>query len=306
MITALAAFLIIFLLVAVGGLLLFNRQGMVVDRISNAINPAPKPKDRSVKGILKGAGSSLGSIVESFKSVLPKSESDISVARARLNRAGLRSDSAVNVLNGSKIVVPLLLCVLAFVTGLGRLNPFFVYLAALALGFLSPDFWLDRRIKNRQRRIRQGLPDVLDMLVICTEAGLSLDQATVRTAEELSKAQPELCDELGIVVLQQRAGRARSDAWKELADRTNVDALRNLVSMLVQAERFGTSIAKTMRTHAEALRIQRMQTIEELAAKTSVKLVFPLVLFIFPSLFLVTLGPAIIRAMESFGNMNNH
>lgn len=302
MLAALVSFVVVFLLVAVGGLLSSNRQGMVVDRISNAINPAPAPRDRSLKGIVKGAGSSIGTIVQSFKHVLPKSETEISATRARLNRAGMRSESSVSVFNGAKIAIPLLLCAVALVTGLGRLNPFLVYLLALVMGFLAPDFWLDRRIKVRQRCIRRGLPDVLDMLVICTEAGLSLDQATVRTADELSKAQPELCDELGIVVLQQRAGRGRSDAWKELAERTNVDALRNLVSMLVQAERFGTSIAKTMRTHAEALRIQRMQAIEEMAAKTSVKLVFPLVLFIFPSLFLVTLGPAIIRAMESFNN----
>jgi tight adherence protein C len=165
---------------------------------------------------------------------------------------------------------------------------------------------LGRKIKARQKRIRRGLPDVLDLLVICTEAGLSLDQATARTASELSKAQPDLCDELGIVVLEQRAGRARADSWKQMADRTGVDSLRNLVSMLVQSEQFGTSIAKTMRTHADTLRTQRIQAVEEQAAKTSVKLVFPLVFFIFPALFIVTLGPAAILMMESFKQLNNH
>jgi tight adherence protein C len=301
---AIAVFVGVFLLIAVSGVLLFHRRAMV-HRISSAINPAA-PKSRTFKNIVKDTGSSLGGIVEVFKHVLPKSQTEISVTRERLIRAGYRSDSAVNILNGSKVLVPLILCSLALVTGFGKLNPFVIYTAALGLGFIVPDFWLGRRINARQKRIRRGLPDVLDLLVICTEAGLSLDQATSRTASELSKAQPDLCDELGIVVLEQRAGRARADAWKQMADRTGVDSLRNLVSMLVQSEQFGTSIAKTMRTHADTLRTQRIQAVEEQAAKTSVKLVFPLVFFIFPALFIVTLGPAVILMMDSFKQLNNH
>ncbi len=147
---------------------------------------------------------------------------------------------------------------------------------------------------------------MLDLLVICMEAGLSLDQATARTAQELSKSTPDLCDELGVVVLEQRAGRARSEAWKKMAERTGVESLRNLVAMLVQTEQFGTSIAKMLRVHADTLRTQRVQTVEEMAAKTSVKLVFPLVFFIFPALFLVTLGPAVIVMMESFSKMTGN
>ena len=180
-----------------------------------------------------------------------------------------------------------------------------MYASALGLGFLAPDFWLGKMIKGRQKKMERGLPDVLDLLVICIEAGLSLDQATARTAEELKKAQPELCDEFGVLVLEQRAGRARSDAWKHLAERTGVDSLRNLVSVLVQSEQFGTSVAKTLRQHADTLRSQRIQKVEEMAAKTSVKLVFPLVFFIFPALFLVTLGPAVILMMEQFKTLIN-
>jgi tight adherence protein C len=124
-------------------------------------------------------------------------------------------------------------------------------------------------------KIRRGLPDVLDLLVICIEAGLSLDQATVRASEELRHAQPELCDELHVVVLEQRAGRPRQDTWKHLAERTDVDCVRNLVSMLVQAEQFGTSIGKTLRTHSDTLRTQRIQQVEEMAAKTTIKLYLP-------------------------------
>jgi tight adherence protein C len=300
---AIAVFVGVFLLIAVGGVLLFHRRAMV-HRISSAINPEA-PKTKTLKNIVRDTGSSLGGMVELFKHVLPKSQTEISVSRERLIRAGYRGDSAVNVLNGSKVLVPLILCTLALVTGLGKINPFVIYTSALGLGFIVPDFWLGRRIKARQKRIRRGLPDVLDLLVICTEAGLSLDQATSRTASELSKAQPDLCDELGIVVLEQRAGRARADAWKQMADRTGVDSLRNLVSMLVQSEQFGTSIAKTMRTHADTLRTQRIQAVEEQAAKTSVKLVFPLVFFIFPALFIVTLGPAVILMMDSFKQLNH-
>ena len=191
-------------------------------------------------------------------------------------------------------------------TGLASQNPLFIYIACLGLGFLAPDFWLGRQIKNRQAKIRRGLPDVLDMLVICVEAGLSLDQATARTAEELRQSQPILSDELGVVALEQRAGSARSEAWKHLADRTGLDIVRNLVSMLVQSEQFGTSIAKTLRVHSDTLRTKRVQEIEEKAAKLSVKLLFPLVLFIFPSLFVVVLGPAVILMADSFKSLFGH
>jgi tight adherence protein C len=230
----------------------------------------------------------------------------MSVVQQRLIRAGYRSDSAVKLFYGAKVLVPLILCILAFTTGAGSYSPFFIYLVALGLGFLLPDFWLSNRISARQARIRRGLPDVLDLLVICIEAGLSLDQAVVRTTDELVLAQPAICDEMSIVVLEQRAGLPRADAWRHFAERTNVESVRNLVSVLVQSEKFGTSIAKTLRIHSDTLRTQRRQTVEEQAAKTTVKLVFPLVLFIFPSLFLVTLGPAAITVMESFDKYLTH
>jgi tight adherence protein C len=202
--------------------------------------------------------------------------------------------------------VPLALCVLVTVTGIAHASSFLIYILALGLGFLAPDFWLGRKISTRQAAIRRGLPDVLDLLVICIEAGQSLDQATIRTAEELRLALPAVTDELRVVVLEQRAGRPRTDAWRNFADRTAVNSVRNLVSVLVQSEQFGTSAAKTLRIHSDTLRTQRRQKVEEQAAKTSVKLVFPLVFFIFPSLFLVALGPAVIIMSESFHKFLNH
>jgi tight adherence protein C len=296
------AFCVVFLLIASGALLIFYRDALP-QRIAEAINP--RPKKRNVMSAIRESGLSIGGVVEHFEHVLPKSQAEISVALQRLTRAGFRNESAVRIFYGYKVFVPLALCAVALLSGLASLSPFFVYASCLGIGFLAPDFWLGRKIKNRQKRMERGLPDVLDLLVICIEAGLSLDQATARTAQELKKAQPELCDEFGILVLEQRAGRPRSDAWKHLAERTGVDSLRNLVSVLVQSEQFGTSVAKTLRVHSDTLRTQRMQAVEEMAAKTSVKLVFPLVFFIFPALFLVTLGPAVILMMESFKTFFN-
>jgi tight adherence protein C len=296
---AIFAFLAVFVLFAAGGALLFYREVMV-QRISEAISPRKK-REKKLSAVIKQTGMSVGQVVGRFEHMLPKSEQEISVQTQRLQRAGYRNEHAVRIFYGYKVVLPILLCGLTFVIGtIVNRTSLFVYLIALVGGFLAPDFWLGKRISRRQKRITRGLPDVLDLLVICMEAGLSLDQATARTVQELPKAQPELCDELGVVVLEQRAGRPRSEAWKRMGERTGVECLRNLVSMLVQSEQFGTSIAKMLRVHADTLRTQRVQMVEELAAKTSVKLVFPLVLFIFPALFLVTLGPAMIVMADSF------
>jgi tight adherence protein C len=285
-------FIVIFLLLASGGLLLFYRDA-TLQRIAAVITP--DSKRRNLRDTIRQTGTSLGGMVEHIERVLPKSQAEVSVTQQRLIRAGFRKDAAVNYFYAAKVLVPLLFLLLALVSGFGS---FVIDAVALGLGFLAPDFWLGRRISKRQADIRRGLPDVLDLLVICIEAGLSLDQATARTAEELQKAHPALSDELNIVVLEQRAGRPRADAWKHFAERTDVDSVRNLVSVLAQSEQFGTSIAKTLRVHADTLRTQRRQRVEEQAAKTTVKLVFPLVLFIFPSLFLVALGPAAIIVLE--------
>jgi tight adherence protein C len=285
-------FIIIFFLLASGGLLLFYRNA-ALQRIAAVITP--ESKRRNLRDTIRQTGTSLSGMVEHIERVLPKSQAEVSVTQQRLIRAGFRKDAAVNYFYAAKVITPLSFCVLVLAAGVGSL---FTYAVALGLGFLAPDFWVGRRISKRQGKIRRGLPDVLDLTVICIEAGLSLDQAIARTAEELQKAHPEVSDELSIVVLEQRAGRPRAEAWKHFAERTDVDSVRNLVSVLVQSEQFGTSIAKTLRVHSDTLRTQRRQKVEEAAAKTTVKLVFPLVLFIFPSLFLVALGPAAIIMLE--------
>lgn len=297
------AFIVVFLLIASGGLLLFYREKMLQRLPRVLASQKAEEESATMFDRLKDPAASLGALVQPFEKVLPKSSQEVSVAQKRLIRAGYRDDKALKIFYGAKVLLPLVLCILVTIVGL---RGFVGYLSALGLGYLIPDFWLGRRIKARQLNIRLGLPDVLDLMVVCIEAGLSTDQATIRTAEELSVNQPALSDELGLVILEQRAGRPRPDAWRNFAERTDVDFVRELVSVLIQADQFGTSVAKNLRVYSETLRTRRRQQVEEKAAKTAVKLVFPLALFIFPSLFVVALGPSLLSLIETFKKFNGN
>ena len=302
MVIVISSFAVIFMLIVSGGLLLFYRQA-AVQRVSSVVTQSD---GRS--GLLSGIERtkfSASDAVSFLGRAMPTNPTETSVIQQRLVRAGYRSSTAITLFRGSKILVPLILVALALATGFANVAPFFAYASAIGIGFLIPDFWLGRVIKKRQLQIRLGLPDVLDFLVICIEAGLSMDQATARTADELRMAHPAVSDELDLVVLEQRAGRPRSEAWKKFAERSDVPSVRNLVSVLVQSETLGASVAKTLRVHADTLRTQRRQQLEEQAAKTTVKLVFPLVLLIFPSLFVVILGPEAIMIADGFKTLNH-
>lgn len=296
---AIISFGAVFLLLASGGMLMFYREAML-ERISYVVNPRPKKTD--LMDAIHQTGSSITGLVGQFERVLPKTQLELSVQQQRLIRAGYRSDSALQVFRGAKVTTPIILCLAMAATGVMSVSPFFGWAIGLGGGFILPDFWLGRMISRRQKKIRLGLPDALDFMVICIEAGLSLDQATIRTAEELRTAHVALTDELEVLVLETRAGRPRADAWKQFGDRTGVDNVRVLATILVQAEQLGTSVSKTLRVHSETMRTKRRQEIEEKAAKTTVKLVFPLVLCIFPSLFVVVLAPAAIIMAESFNS----
>jgi tight adherence protein C len=172
------------------------------------------------------------------------------------------------------------------------------------LGWLTPAFYVGQRAKARQKDIRRALPDALDLLVVCVEAGLGLNQAMVRVAAEIKHVSGVTSEELALVNLEIRAGVPREDALRALGDRTGVADVRSLVAMLIQTDRFGTSIAQALRVHSDTVRTKRRQRAEEAAAKTTIKLVFPLVLFVFPALFVVILGPAVItmvRTLSQFG-----
>jgi tight adherence protein C len=291
------AFLAVFLLLSSLGLLMFYRQA-TLRRLSQVVSRA---NDASLLGVLAPApGSRRERLVKPFQKVVPRSPAEVATVQKRLSRAGYREASYINIFYSAKVLVPGALCLLATVTQVYTYSPLFVYAVAAGLGFLAPDFWLNNRVSARKMKLTLGLPEALDLMVICVEAGLSVDKATMRTAEELRISQPAIADELSLVYLEQRAGRPRAEAWKNLGERTDVDTIRALASILIQADKFGTSVGKTLRTHSEMLRTRRRQDAEEKAAKTTVKLTFPLVLFIFPSLFVVTLGPSMILMLEGF------
>jgi tight adherence protein C len=293
---AISAFVILFLLTGSGLLLLFHRD-LLGQRLAAVLSPREdKPAEASKA---ERAAESLGMLAGTIHKIVPKSEKEASLIQKRLVRAGFRKESALHVFYASKAVTPAVLCLLVFFTGIYNLNHWMTLGAAVVLGYLIPDFVLDNRITARADQMRMGLPDLLDLLVVCLEAGLSLDQSVIRAAEEMRPSFPAIADELGLVMLEVRAGRPRADAWRGFTERTNVDSIRMLVSILLQADQFGTSISKTLRIHSDTLRVRRRHRAEELAAKTSVKLVFPLLLFIFPSVWVVVLGPAVILITEN-------
>ncbi len=190
--------------------------------------------------------------------------------------------------------------------GLGALAPFHPFFCAsigAAVGFIAPSIWLTSRGKRRRDRIRRSIPDSVDLLVICVDAGLGLDQALLRVGEELQLSHPEINEEFGRINLEQRAGVPRLDAWKNLAERTKIEEFAAFVTMLAQTDRFGTPIVKALSTFAADLRLKRRQHAEEQAAKTKIKIIFPLVFFIFPAIFIVLLAPALLSILDGMKSM---
>ena len=271
----------------------------IAERLSRLIQPPPQQvRDATFadkqKVRMRDSLAAVGSLVSSTPA-LPGSKAQLPMVRA-----GYRSDSAMMAMQGLKILMPVAFVVLVFTTGMYRLNVVFVPLLAAVVGYLLPELWLMWRVQARQHRLRLGLPDALDMLVICVEAGLGLDQALMRVAQELRITHPQLSDELQLVNMEMRVGKTRLEAMRELARRTGVEDIKALVAMLIQTERFGTSIAQSLRVHSDDLRMKRRQRAEEMSAKTTVKMVPPLVFFIFPALMVVILGPAVIMLMRQF------
>ncbi len=216
-------------------------------------------------------------------------------------RAGYRSPEALLAMRGIKLLFPIGLLALVFFTKLYQFNEILVPIFALALGYLAPDMLLTWRVRARQGKLRRALPDALDLMVICVEAGLGLDQAVVKVSQDMRIAHRELSDELQWVNLEMRVGKTRIDALRELARRTGLDDIKSLTAMLIQTERFGTSIAQSLRVFSDDMRIKRRQRAEEMSAKTTVKMVPALVLFIFPALMVVILGPAVLLLMNQLG-----
>jgi tight adherence protein C len=236
--------------------------------------------------------------LDPFSRALPVSPTDVSQARAWLIQAGYRDPQHVTIYRGLRVLFAALGFFSVFLfTGFD--SPLLL-IGLTAFGFFLPRFLLKKKLQERQRRIRLGLPDALDLTVICVEAGLSLDQAMMRVGQDLSHAHPELSGEFHLFDLETRAGKPRVEALRNLAERTGVDDIRALVATLIQTDRFGTSVAQALRVHSDSLRTERRQRAEEQAAKTTVKMIIPLVLFVMPSLIFVTVGPAVIQLLHIF------
>lgn len=262
-----------------------RRLDEVIDRADNAV-PLEDPFNLAVTRTLKRIGA-----------VAPKSPSEMGKLQKVMVQAGYRGSEALPIFFGIRIGCALLAFSICAMPLVMRPNLGFA-LGACGLGYLLPSMALKRMAKRRQHRIRLSLPDALDLLVVSVEAGLGLDQALLRVSDELTFAHPELCEELRLVNLELRAGKGRSDALHNLGERTGVEDVISLVAMLVQTDRFGTSVAQSLRVHSETSRTKRRQRAEEAAAKTGVKMVFPLVFCIFPAIWVVTIGPAAIKFVQ--------
>jgi tight adherence protein C len=235
--------------------------------------------------------------IDPISKAIPLSPSDVSRTRAWLIQAGLREPRHATYYLGARLMLAFvgLVGVIAF----SGFENFSLLVCVPAFGFFLPRFFLKRMIRDRQRRITIALPDALDLTVICVEAGLALDQALMRVGKDLHHAHPDLSDEFHLVNLEMRAGKPRAEALRNLVDRTGVDDIRALVGTLIQTDRFGTSVAQALRVHSDSLRTARRQRAEEQAAKTTIKMVPPLVIFILVPFLAVTVGPALIQAYRS-------
>jgi tight adherence protein C len=240
-------------------------------------------------------------IVEQVGEKVPVSPADTGMVRRYLMGAGFRSDTAVPVFYGIKVLAACAMLVVAFLGGFQRADlPILRIMipAAFAFcGWFGPGLVLEHLVRRRQERLRLSLPDALDLMVVCIEAGHALDQAFNRVSQELLMTHKDICEEFGLVTLEMKAGKRRADALRNLAERTGEPELKQLVAIVIQADRFGTSIAESLRTHADFMRVRRRQLAEERANKVGVKLVFPIFLCILPSMMIVTAGPGILSVV---------
>ena len=263
--------------------------------LDRRLNQAAQEEEESkIAGVTRQVERALVSIGER----LPRSPAEMSRQERRLVQAGFRRKDAVLLLNGSHIAVILLLLLAFGSVGYLYRQPVISIAVSLFLGAAIPDMWLRRAILKRQENIQFALPDAMDLSVIAVEAGLGLDQALIRVGDEISTAHPDLADELRLRNLEINMGRSRSDALRNLAERTGVEDLKALIAILIQTDKFGTSVGQALRTFSESLRVKRRQRAEEMAAKLAIKMVVPMVLFIFPGVFIVILGPAFIAIIR--------
>jgi tight adherence protein C len=273
----------------------YARPGKILARLGG---PTAAPAPGAAVESYQAEDTSLVRALKQIGGFVPVGEVEASALKRTLTMAGYRGENAVAVMSGLKVVAAVGMVLLAFLCRGIVAQPvqrILMMAMAGALGYYLPSFLLDRRVTARQERLRLSLPDALDLMVVSVEAGLGLDQAIMHVSRELQAAHPELCEEWSLVNLEMRAGKRRSDALRNLAERTGEPELRKLVAVLVQNDRFGTSMAESLRAHSDFMRTRRRQEAEERAGKVGVKLVFPIFFFILPSMMIVTAGPAVLQ-----------
>jgi tight adherence protein C len=290
---------VIFLLVAVAistiGMRMYVQPKEAIERVTGvAANPIEQaPKHPSLV---------FHDLVQKLGDVLPASPKDVSIMQRRLIRAGFRGPNALKIFYGSKVffgaALPVLMGVLVSGSASDASNKFLAIIASVAAGFFGPNEYVNICAKGRAKQVQRGLANGLDLLVVCVESGLGLDQAILQVAKELEHAHPEICEEFMLVNLELKAGKRRAEALRNLAERTSVEDLKKLVAVLIQADRFGTGVAQSLRAHADYMRVQARQIAEEKAAKLGVKLVFPIFFCILPTLFIVTVGPITMKIIR--------
>lgn len=248
-------------------------------------------------------------LMKRLGNMLPASPKDVTIMQRKLIRAGIKSPNALKILYGSKILfgisLPLLMSLAVAGSEADSTNKIAAILAAAAAGFFGPNEYVKIKAQRRQKEIQRGLANALDLLVVCVESGLGLDQAIVQVAKDLEHAHKDITEEFAMVNLELKAGKRRVEALRNLADRTGVDDLKKLVAVLIQADRFGTGIAQSLRAHSDFMRIQARQIAEEKAAKLGVKLVFPIFFCILPTLFVITVGPMAVKIVRELLPMIN-
>jgi len=301
LISSIILFGILVALLSTLGMNLWVRPKAALDRVAGEIATAEQTMTHPSLAFRE--------IMRKLGTVIPTSPKDSGVLQRRLLHAGFRNPNALKVFYGVKgslaVAFPLLALVLTLGFSIGGENWSAYVLGAAGVGYLGPNEFLRHAAKRRQKQIKKGMANALDLLVVCVESGLGLDQAIMQVSKELQHAHPEISEEFGLVNLELRAGKRRVDALRNLGLRTGVDEVKKLVAVLVQADRFGTSIASSLKGHSDYMRVQARQEAETRAAKIGVKLVFPIFFFILPSLFVVTVGPIIVRIFRELLPMMN-
>ena len=295
-------FFVVAIAMSLAGMKMWVRPKEAIERVTNAGVHIPERVPTHPRLVFRD-------LIKKLGTVLPASPKDVTVMRRRLIRGGIKGENAIRILYGCKVffgvAMPVVMSLLVANSESDSSNKLLAILASTAAGFFGPNEYVKIRSQKRQKEIQRGLANGLDLLVVCVESGLGLDQAIMQVAKELEHAHREIAEEFTMVNLELKAGKRRVEALRNLAERTSVEDLKKLVAVLIQADRFGTGIAQSLRAHADYMRVQARQIAEEKAAKLGVKLIFPIFFCILPSLFVVTVGPMAFKIMRELLPMMN-